>query len=319
MAHVNEPGTGEPDDIEPNDSGKSVSLRELVAEATRRLAASHVEDGPRIDNAAAEARWMMEQASGYEGGDYVSALDTPATVRMVHAFDAMLARRLAGEPLQYVLGRWAFRHLDVMVDRRVLIPRPETEQVVEVALDELRRMGAQDRSTNVVDLGTGSGVIALSVAMEVALAQVWAVECSPEALEVARANLAGLGRPAARVRLLEGDWFEALPEALRGSVDLIVANPPYVAEHERPKLPTDVVGWEPMGALISGPSGLEDLQHIVAVSPRWLAPDGALVVECAPHQTEKVAALAKEAGFGYVSIFNDLAGRGRGVLGCGTA
>lgn len=307
------PASEQPE-FESYEGRETVSLRELVAEATRCLRSSEIEGGATIDNPEAEARWIVEQSSGYEGGDYVRALDTPATVRMVHAFDAMLGRRLAGEPLQYVLGRWGFRQLDVMVDRRVLIPRPETEQVVEVALNELRRMGADNRTTTVVDLGTGSGVIALSVATEIATAQVWAVERSPEALEVARANLAGLGRPAERVRMLQGDWFAPLPEALKGGVDLLVANPPYIAECEWAGLPEDVTGWEPVGALISGPSGLEDLHHIVAQSPTWLASEGTLVLECAPHQTEKVAGFAKDSGFGHVSIFNDLSGRRRGVL-----
>lgn len=292
----------------------TVSLRELAAEAGRCLDAAKGDGLANVEDPGIEARWMVEQASGLEGAAYVMALDEPATVRMVAALDVMVARRLAGEPLQYVLGRWGFRGLDVMVDRRVLIPRPETEQVVEVALGALSSQGGDDRPTRVVDLGTGSGVIALSVAMEVARAQVWAVDRSAEALEVARANLAGLGRPAARVRMLEGDWFDALPEELRGSVDLIVANPPYVAEHELADLPADVAAWEPTGALISGPSGLEDLQHIVTTSPTWLTTKGALVLECAPHQVREVAELARATGFDDVTTFEDLAGRARGVL-----
>ena len=113
----------------------------------------------------------------------------------------MLRRRIAGEPIQYVLGHWAFRGLDLMVDGRVLIPRPETETVVEVALRELDRLGGRDRPTTVVDLGTGSGAIALAVATERVRTRVWATDSSDEALQVARANLAGIGRSAARVQV----------------------------------------------------------------------------------------------------------------------
>ena len=165
----------------------------------------------------------------------------------------MVARRRAGEPLQYAIGAWGFRRLDLYLDRRVLIPRPETEQVVEVAL---RRAAAarRCRAPLVVDLGTGSGAIALSIAVEVPGADVWATDVSADALAVARANLAGLGgRAATRVRLVEGSWFDALPEAFRGQVHLLVSNPPYVADGET--LPAEVADWEPPGALRAGPHG----------------------------------------------------------------
>ncbi|MGK2956951.1 MAG: peptide chain release factor N(5)-glutamine methyltransferase [Acidimicrobiales bacterium] len=292
---------------------RAISLREMAAEAGLRLAQANESAQAVIENPSLEARWLVEQVSGYEGAEYVMALDEPATARMVSAFDAMLARRLAGEPLQYVLGRWGFRKLDVMVDRRVLIPRPETEQVVEVAIKELRLMGSDDRPTTVVDLGTGSGVIALSIAMEVVQAQVWAVDRSSEALEVARANLAGLGRPAERVRILESNWFDSLPDELRLQVDLIVANPPYIAEHEMAILPADVADWEPIEALISGPSGREDLHHIITTSPAWLTKRGALILECASHQVQDLTTHAKATGFNEVTIFNDLSSRPRGI------
>lgn len=256
---------------------------------------------------------MLEHASGYEGTSYLLAFDEPVTIGTVQRVDSMVARRLAGEPLQYVLGRWAFRGLDVMVDRRALIPRPETEQVVEVAIGELLRIGGNQRPTTAVDLGTGTGVIAMSIATEVALCQVWAVERSTEALEVARANLAGLGRAAERLRLVEGDWFEGLPDDLRKGVDVMVANPPYIAERELAQLPTEVADWEPTGALIAGPSGLEDLRRIVEGAPSWLADGGALVLECGPHQVDHIANFALSCGFDSAETFSDLANRQRGI------
>ena len=143
-------------------------------------------------------------------------LDDPLTEGAMARYDDMVARRAAGEPLQYVLGHWGFRHLDLMVNRRVLIPRPETEQVVEVALAELDRLGGRDVPTTVVDLGTGSGAIALAVATERVRTTVWATDASEAALAVARANLAGVGRAGARVTMVAGDWFGALPAELRG-------------------------------------------------------------------------------------------------------
>src|SRR3954463_9987568 len=136
-----------------------------------------------------EARRIVERASGREGPDWLLTLDEPVPLRALPFFDEMVERRVAGEPLQYVLRRWGFRTLDLLVDQRVLIPRPETEVVVEVAIRELRRVDS--RRPLVADLGTGSGAIALSIAVEVPAAHVWATAAAEEAVAVARANLAG--------------------------------------------------------------------------------------------------------------------------------
>ena len=217
----------------------------------------------------------------------------------------MLARREQGEPLQYVVGRWGFRRLDLFVDRRVLIPRPETEVVVEEALVEARRLGAR----TAVDLGTGSGAIALSLAVEDVELRVWATDASADAVAVARANTAGLGRPGGRVTVVEGSWFDPLPDELRGVVDLVVSNPPYVAADE--ELPAEVADWEPAAALVAGPTGLEAVEAITAEAPVWLGRPGALVVEIAPHQAPDAAALARRSGFTDVEIRPDLTGRDR--------
>ena len=210
-----------------------------------------------------------------------------------------------------MLGRWAFRHLDLYVDRRVLIPRPETEVVVEVALAELARLRV-DRP-NVVDLGTGSGAIALSFAVEVPSARVVATDVSAEALEVASANLSGVGTlVASRVRLEHGAWFAAVPGALKGDVHLVVSNPPYVSTAE--VLPDEVAGWEPATALRAGATGLEDIERIVADAPAWLTRPGALVVELAPHQAGAAIALARDAGFASAEVRPDLTGRERALV-----
>lgn len=254
-----------------------------------------------------ELRWIVERASGRTASEQAGALDEPVSEREAHFLHEMVRRRSAGEPLQYVLGRWGFRALDLLVDRRVLIPRPETEVVAERAIRSARAVAG---GAVVVDLGTGSGAIALSVAAECwPQVEVWATDASPEALAVARANLAGLGRRAAVVRLLEGDWFAALPPELLGTVDVVVSNPPYVATGDR--LPVEVADWEPPSALVSGPSGLEAIEQITAQAPRWLVPGGALVVEIGDTQGAAAAALASAAGFAEVTVAPDLTGRDR--------
>jgi len=290
------------------DDGGTVTWDKLLAEAVRRLAEAG-RTSPEVD-----ARRIVEEASGFEGAELVLGLASPATVRGVAAFDRMLERRIGGEPLQYVVGRWGFRTLDLLVDRRVLIPRPETEQVVGWALDELDRLRIEfsDRSLVVADLGTGSGAIALSIVAERDRVDVWATDVAADALDVARANLAGLGRPATRVRLAEGSWFTALPGELTGSIDLIVSNPPYVAAAEL--LPPEVAEWEPSGALVPGPTGLEVLLTLVAEAPTWLARPGVLVVELAPGQAEAVRRAALVAGFDEAAVADDFAGRHRAVV-----
>jgi len=221
----------------------------------------------------------------------------------------MVQRLRAGEPLQYVLGRWGFRRLDLMVDRRVLIPRPETELVVEVALGLVR--GAE-RPIICADLGTGSGAIGLSLATELPLdgVTVWLTDCSTDALDVARANVAAIGRRGANVRLAEGPWFAALPTSLRGQLALVVANPPYVAVGD-PGLEPLVREWEPPVALFAGQDGLDAIRTIVADAPPWLRPGGWLVLEIGATQRRAVTDVLAAAGFIAIEVRQDLAGRDR--------
>jgi release factor glutamine methyltransferase len=288
---------------------------EARAAAEQSLAAAGIE------SAEAEARWIVEHASGLSGSELALVVRDPipegAAARVAH----MVERRTAGQPLQYVLGEWSFRGLDVYVDPRVLIPRPETELTVQVALDEAARLGARrgrrnpwsgsESSYTVADLGTGSGVIALALATELPDAEVWATDVSADALAVARANFAGAGSVAARVRVARGDWFDALPRELRGGLRMVVTNPPYVAEPEVDDLPPEVALHEPRRALVSGPTGLEAIERIVADAITWLEPGGFIVVELAPHQAEAASVLARAAGFDAVRVERDLTGRDR--------
>jgi release factor glutamine methyltransferase len=285
-----------------------VNLRALLDEATVQLRGNpdHPGANPRSD-----ARRIVEEAAGVAAVELALVLDDPVTEGAMARFDEMLGRRVAGEPLQYVVGHWGFRDLDLVVDQRVLIPRPETEQVVEVALAELDALGGRDMPTTVVDLGTGSGAIALSVVTERVRTTVWATDASEDALEVARANLVGVGRAATRVTMVAGDWYSALPCDLHGSVQVIVSNPPYVSEGA--ELPREVSAWEPTSALFAGADGLDDLRRIIAGAPGWLDRDGVLVCEVSPEQADRVIALASDH-FAEVRVEPDLTGRARALV-----
>jgi release factor glutamine methyltransferase len=204
----------------------SLTWRAVLDDVRARLAAAGVE------NAGQEARWLAEAAAGCAPGGLASGLGGPVEDAVAGRLAGLVERRVAGEPLQYVVGRWGFRRLELAVDPRVLIPRPETEVLAGLALEACDRLGARV----VADLGTGSGALALTLATERADLQVWATDVSGEALEVAEAN--------------------------RGA-------------------------------------------------PEWLARPGELLVEMAPHQTQRAAQLARDAGFGDVEIRKDLAGRER--------
>lgn len=287
----------------------AITWAELSVETGERLAVS---SDPAV---AARADWqgrlLAMRAAGAEPDNWHELSQKFATVRGVAALDAMTARRLAGEPLQYVLGEWGFRYLELFVDKRVLIPRPETEAVTSAALDEVERLASREAGVVAVDLGTGSGAIGLSLAYEFDAVEVWLTDVSATALQVARANLAGIGRAAGRVRIAEGSWFDALPEELIGTLGLVVSNPPYVADGDQ--LPAEVADWEPGGALFGGPAGTDHVELLIDQAPRWLTADGALVIEMAPDQTGPMAERARRR-FHEVDVRRDLTERDRAIV-----
>jgi release factor glutamine methyltransferase len=301
------------DEVQPSADGH-LSWAALLLEGAVRI--GEALGGDR----AQEARWIVERVSGYDANELRLNETELVSARSVSFFDALVARRCGGEPLQYVLGRWQFRYLELVVDRNVLIPRPETEVVAGIAIDaakslvaERKRLGLES-AVRVLDLGTGSGAIALSVTTEVPQSLVWATDASAAALSVARANLAGLGRAATRVTMLEGNWFGALHDDLRASFSVIVSNPPYVAEFERVDLAADVLDWEPQSALFADDDGRSDVAVILEEAHHWLEPGGTLVVEMAPHQTAWAAELATAKKYVDVAIIQDLAGRDRALI-----
>jgi release factor glutamine methyltransferase len=256
-----------------------------------------------------QARWICETACGLDGDEFLAELDEPATERMVAQLDAMVARYRAGEPLAYVLGHWSFRTIELIVDRRVLIPRPETEVVAGRALELARGVAGQRR---VVDLGTGSGAIGLSLAAELPLTgtEVWLTDYSTDAVDVARANAVGLGRAATNVRVCHGSWFDALPVDVRGDIDVVVSNPPYIADGD-PEVAESVLEYEPHTALFAGDDGLDDVRTIARDARDWLRGGGWLVMEIGYRQGDAVKALLEGFGYADVAIANDLTGRPR--------
>lgn len=263
-------------------------------------------DAAGVEGAQREVRWLVREVVGADRS-WQQLLDEAPDAGDVERFDAMVTRRAGGEPLQYVIGHWPFRSLELLVDSRALIPRPETEQVAEVAMGELDALGVAEPV--VVDLGTGTGALALAIAVERPSTWVLGIDASQAALELAMENRDRVGLGVKRVALAAGSWFVKLPEALRGAIDLIVTNPPYVATGDDVD---DVVrDWEPVGALFAGADGLDDLRVIIAESPGWLAPHGVLVAEIGSAQADAVAALARDAGFTSAEVHPDLAGHDR--------
>jgi release factor glutamine methyltransferase len=277
------------------------SVREALDSAIDALAAAGVED-PRLD-----AELLLAEAAGWERATLVTSPGTEVPSAAARQFGEMVRRRLRREPVAYILGRKGFRHLELAVDRRVLVPRPETELLVELA-QELR-------PARVLDVGTGSGAIALAIADELPECAVTATDTSPGALEVARANAERLGL-ADRVQFVEG----TVPQASEKGWDLVLANLPYVAERDWPSLQPEVTQWEPREALLAGPDGLDAYRSFVPECSGHLFryPDemtGALAVEVGERQATAVAELFREAGFEGIEARRDLAGIERVVLG----
>ena len=255
-----------------------------------------------VVGSAKEATWILEQ------------ITDPTIARQV------ARRRAAGEPLQYLLGTWPFRGIDLLVDDRALIPRPETEQVVDHALAAWRRSRPGSDGLVIADLGTGSGAIGLSLGAELSaeatIFRIMLGDLSERALELAGANAARLG---IEVELHCGSWHEAIPAEMRRGVHLLVANPPYVAAAAEAHLAVEL-SFEPRMALISadaddGTPGFAEVAAVIDGAVGSLAPDGIVVVEMAEHQVAVAIGRAEAAGLVDVHDIVDLAGHPRGIVG----
>ncbi|WP_300438186.1 peptide chain release factor N(5)-glutamine methyltransferase [Zoogloea sp.] len=247
---------------------------------------------------ASEARLLLREILGCTAAQIAAYPERALAAGQAGRFVELLTRRVAGEPVAYLLGEREFYGRRFGVSPAVLIPRPETELVVDLVLARV----APGSAPAILDLGTGSGALAVTLALEIPAAQVTAVDFSPAALIVARANAAAL---AASVRFVESDWFAALDAA--AGFDFIVSNPPYIAEND-PHLAQGDVRFEPATALASGPAGLDDLRRITAAAPGFLAAGGWLMMEHGYDQAAAVRALLVAAGFVEVASAQDLAG-----------
>lgn len=272
-------------------------LRQLLADAATAL--------PGVEGRHEAELLLLHVLDKPRSWLFAHATDPVADADMA-AFHALLARRVAGEPVAYLLGHRGFWTLDLAVSPATLIPRPETELLVELALARL----PADTALAVADLGTGSGAIALALASERPQAAVTATDLSAAALDVARGNAARNG--LARVRFVQGAWFEPLQGE---RFDLIASNPPYIASND-PHLQQGDLRHEPATALASGIDGLDDIRHIVAAAGAHLQPGGWLLIEHGWDQGAAIRALFEHAGFAQVHTERDLEQRDRVTRGC---
>lgn len=264
------------------------SVRDALDSATIALTAARV-DSPRLD-----AELLLSAATGLSRAEVVANPARALEPDEARRFADLARRRREREPVAYILGEKGFRGIELKVDRRVFVPRPETEHVVEAAVARLPRNG------RVVDVGTGSGAIALALKAERPDLRVLATDSSPDALAVARANVLLLGLD---VELLQGD----LLAPVTGRVDAVVSNPPYVGDDE--PLPPDVADHEPAGALFAGADGLNSYRRLLPASAAIGA--ALVIVEVGATQAAAVAALAREAGYAHTDVARDLAGHER--------
>ena len=267
------------------------TTRQALAAATARLADAGLET-PAVD-----AEILVAHVLGTTRSGVVADRARELTEQEATTLERLLERRVAREPLAYVLGEWGFRRLMLKVDRRVLVPRPETEVVVERCLARI----ADLEKPRVLDVGTGSGAIALAIADEHPGARVTAIDASDDALAVARENAA---RTGLSIELVRRDLFEGLPE---GAWDLVVSNPPYIREDEVDGLGPEVRDWEPRAAVV----GEGTTEGVAGAALSVLRPGGALVLETAGDRAEEVAELLRGLGYVDVAVTHDLTRRSR--------
>jgi release factor glutamine methyltransferase len=277
------------------------TVRDALAAAVDALEAAG------CDTARLDAELLLAQATGWDRAQIAAGPDARLPVGASREFGEMVRRRVRREPVAYILGRKGFRRVELLVDRRVLIPRPETELLVELAIEL--------EASQVLDVGTGSGAIALAVADELENARVTAIDTSFDAVRVAQTNTERLGLVNRVDVVLRGPSTLKGAEADGHPFDLLLANLPYVSEDEWEDLAPEIRDYEPHDALVAGPTGLEAIEAL-AEELLGLAPRPAVVaLEIGAGQAEAVAKLIGAAGYAQVEIRSDLAGHDRVVVG----
>ena len=261
--------------------------------------------GLALSEASFEANLLCQQVLNVNRAWLISHETDALEVNQQAAFEALVQRRLNGEPIAYILGSREFYGLPLKTTPATLIPRPDTETLVEAAFAKI----PQNTSLNVLDLGTGTGAVALAIASQRPQIKVIAVDASPEALKVAIENAQSLN--LCNVRLIESNWFSALGSE---KFDVIVSNPPYIAKDDE-HLKQGDLRFEPLSALASGVDGLDDIRKIIQDAPDYLNPNGWLMLEHGYDQAEAVAALLKARGFSQIAHAKDIAGTLRVTFG----
>lgn len=276
-----------------------MQINDLLRQATRQLAESS-------DSARLDAELLLAHCLNKPRSYLFTWPEAEPDNTQTECFAGLLQQRLAGQPVAYLLGYREFRDLKLIVTGDTLIPRPETELLVETGLEAL----SGKTNSRILELGTGSGAIALSLAKELPSAQITACDISTAALAVAQNN-AGQCQ-LNRIEFLQSDWFSNIPPGR--SFDLIISNPPYIAADD-PHLSLGDVRFEPAGALASGKDGLDDIRHLITHSGRFLKQDGMLMFEHGYDQGERTTTLMQTAGYRNVRCLKDLAGHDRITLG----
>jgi release factor glutamine methyltransferase len=245
----------------------------------------------------------------------IAAGPDPLAETSLAAFSNFINRRLAGECVAYIVGRKEFYGLEFLVNPAVLVPRPDTELLVQISKEQLAM--SNERPIRVIDLCTGSGAIGIALKHAMPALEVWATDISAEALETAKTNAARLLPPSSSINFCQGDMYDAFPplptahcSLLIEPFSLIISNPPYIPSEEIPSLPPEV-RREPMLALDGGSDGLDLIRKIIAHAPEFLCPGGTLLLEADPRQMDAIAALLEQAGFADIQRHKDLSGRER--------
>ena len=273
-----------------------------------KTASEHLKE-KGFDNARLEVEKMLACVLGLSRMNLYMNYDRPLKEEELEKFRAFYKRRIKREPLQYIIGTSGFREIEVKTDRRALIPRPETELLVEHAIEYLKPL----KTPVVADLGTGSGVIAISVAYEVPGASIVAADISAEALALARYNSGLLGFNDS-IRFVQRDMFETLAEY--GKFNAIVSNPPYVKSGTIKKLDAEVRDFEPVLALDGGTDGMSFLRRLAEEAFNHLLPGGLLIMECDGEQADSLAGIMESSGeYEHVTVIKDYSGRQRIVKG----
>ncbi len=284
----------------PEELGPPWTLLKILRWTTHFFETKHASDSPRLD-----AELLLAHVLGFDRVKLYTHFDRPMSSDELARYRALIKRRVSGEPVAYLLGQKGFWSLDLKVDERALIPRPETEVIVEEALE---LVGEDDEAT-AVDVGTGTGAIALALAKERPKLKVVATDVSEDALELARQNAADLELDE-RVTFVNGDLLAGVDPSVL-PCELVVSNPPYVAEDERDEVMIDVKDFEPEGALFAGADGLDVIRRLIPAAFEALESGGHFLCEHGYRQGDAMRELLEEAGFTDVHIRKDYAGHDR--------